>query len=424
MDERLQSANIPHGEKHDVTISSETEVTSLVVGPCGSWNPSYLTGCRDLDERVFLGPAGGLSGGVVGISADGDIGLVIIVRHLHAQAAATVRLVTTHPVAHVVRLLKGVLAVGDVADKAMHSRLLRRVLISRIYAPDDLWTVLEEIESAVPFRRLWSATMADGGSRNDGSSDNVPDGKALPVNTGLPLVVITEIDHHFKWMRLQGPRGLRLHELYGQLMRRLRALASEKPASGSARPLILILNSTVVQKPWVEPASVLTGEAAGGTAEEDHGGDGDGIQNTSVSIEADENYEIAVSLLRQRKLQPLNETSDEKSNIVRRCYREISKTQKIVPRYKSFMDYMCNLHVCFTRAPPDVDGLWEWECSSSRDTGQDSALGQALWVVTVEHDEAEIFKSDNERFGLVQFSHGALQDVFPASKWMPIAGGC
>lgn len=72
---------LPADGQHDTeaadTALPQTEVMPPLPGSAGWQHSSYLTGCRDLDERVFLGPGGGLSGGVVGISADGDTGLLV-----------------------------------------------------------------------------------------------------------------------------------------------------------------------------------------------------------------------------------------------------------------------------------------------------------------------------------------------------------
>ncbi len=242
------------------------------------------------------------------------------VHRLRQDAAATARLVTTLPVAHVVRLLKGVLKGvlgrtnkgagpaegGDstlASASSLKASILRRVLISRIYGPDDLLAVLDELEATMPFEKLHSAYECvqerDASSAEGHGKDNV-DGGGVASSASPSVVIFTEIDHHFKWMRVQGHDG-HLYELYGQMMRRLRALAAV-PLTGEAaptgaldRPLVLVLNSTMTRRQDTEPDAAITGD--GGIPA---GIDDQTMSPPGVAIDGqDLNYRLALAALQQ-----------------------------------------------------------------------------------------------------------------------------
>ena len=366
----------------------------------------YTSGCSELDERI-LGNCvtGGLSGGVVGISADGDVGisvaLQVVVSHLRRDTTATARLVTTLPMEHAVRLLKGVLkgvfksrpgAHGRGKDKDAKASILGRVLISRIYAHDDLQAVLGELEAGIPFQRLWSATSS--GQEQDTQVQDAADGadaSSLPASPSI--VVFTELDHHFKWMRLQGQGG-RVYELYGQLMRRLRALAAAPPSSvpgrSSSRPLIFLLNSTLTRVPGQKP----------------EGGFGAYDYETRDTIpppvsNQDATYQLALTALQQGR-------HIGRPGAFRLCCDELARAQCIEPRYRYLMNYYCSLHICLARLPPDLIDLW----AGSEGGSVHSASGESsLWVGNVETDENELGYRMTDRFGVVHYLQGFVQDA-------------
>ncbi|KAL1887868.1 hypothetical protein Sste5346_009926 [Sporothrix stenoceras] len=372
----------------------------------------YASGCPELDGRVFGGRlGGGLTGGLVGLSSEGDVGIVIslqvAVQHLHENTTATTRLITTLPVAHVIRLLKGVLkgtqrasttTVSDGPEKRKLSHeakafILGRILISRVYGHEDLQAVLNELEAGVPFQRLWSTVnrQQDGGQRPEGAANNAAQAKPPSI------VILTEMDHHFKWMRLQSNGG-RLYELYGQLMRRLRALAATRsnPLTPDAtqRPLVFVLNSTITKRPEEGPA-VST------AAEEGTFGGPDEGQATVLpqTIDQDATYRLALTALQKGR-------HISRPDTFRLCCDELAKAQCIEPRYKTLLDYYCSLHVCFTRLPADLVDLWGGE-----EGGSSSPADSSLWVVTIESDEAEISQRAIGRTSVAYLSRGVVHDA-------------
>ncbi|EPE02748.1 hypothetical protein F503_08511 [Ophiostoma piceae UAMH 11346] len=373
----------------------------------------YRSGCSELDERI-LGNCvtGGLSGGVVGISSEGDVGisvaLQVAVSHLRRDTTATARLVTTLPMEHAVRLLKGVLkgvfksrpdTNGKGKDKDAKLSILGRVLISRIYAHDDLQAVLGELEAGVPFRRLWSATSS--GQEQDTQVRDATDGADGADASSRPaspsIVILTEVDHHFKWMRLQGQGG-RVHELYGQLMRRLRALAAAPPPSGpgrsssSSRPLIFLLNSTLVRVPGQKP------EAGFGVY------DYETRDTVLPASNQDATYQLALAALQQGR-------HIGRPGAFRLCCDELARAQCTEPRYRYLMNYYCRLHICLTRLPPDLVDLW----AGSEGGSVHNASGESsLWVGNVETDENELGYRMADRFGVVHYLQGFVQDASSA----------
>ncbi|OAA61630.1 hypothetical protein SPI_04489 [Niveomyces insectorum RCEF 264] len=388
---------------------------------------AYTSGCSDLDARVF---GGGLRGGVVGLSAAGNVGLVlalqVAVRHLSRDTAATVRVVTTHPLATVLRLLRRVVKAAPASDDEGRAGghlppkidILRRVLVSRIYGTDDLRAVLDELEGTVPFRRLWSetttTTTTTAASTNE--VDPSPAPSAVVASTTPRIVVMTEMDHHFKWMRLQG-QGVRLHELYGPLLRRLRAwtataaaaAATATGATGATQtaPLVLVLNSTGARyRPLGGPTV--------GEAEEGPGGDdNNNNNNNNNNINDDAGYRLALSVLQAPPPQ------QHPQHIRREAFRvgcqAVARAQGLEPRYKGLMDYLCGLHVCFTPLPPDAAQLWRGMVDDADATAaanaEDARSSGAFWAVTVESDENEISSAIYDRVGVVYLADGTLHDA-------------
>lgn len=346
------------------------------------------------------------------------------VQHLHHNNSATTRLITTLPVAHVIRLLKGVLkgtltasadgnsistSDGSVPEKRKLSHeakasILGRILISRVYGHEDLQAVLGELEAGMPFQRLWSTVnrQEQGVQRQmtGGPDKTGQEGSAnAAANTKPPsIVILTEMDHHFKWMRLQSNGG-RLYELYGQLMRRLRALAATRsgsltPDTAPHQPLVFVLNSTITKRPEEGPS--IAAAADDGT----FGGlDERRATAPPQTIDQDATYRLALTALQQgRHL--------GRPDVFRLCCDELAKTQCIEPRYKTLLDYYCSLHVCFIRLPVDLVDLW-----GRQEGGSTCPADSSLWVATVESDEAEISQRAVDRTSVAYLYRGIVHDA-------------
>lgn len=339
------------------------------------------------------------------------------VQHLHRNSTATTRLITTLPVAHVVRLLKGVLKgtlrsstgssennEGDDNRQEKHklsseskASILSRILISRVYEHEDLQAVLNELEAGLPFQRLWSTVnrQQEGDREHESGA-----GRAGQENTGTgppsqqppSIVILTEMDHHFKWMRLQSNGG-RLYELYGQLMRRLKALAaiqsSARPPGSTNRPLVFVLNSTLVKR---------SGEGPARTAAVEDMEDGHGTAPPQT-IDQDATYRLALAALQQGR-------HVGRPAVFRLCCDELAQAQCIEPRYKTLLDYYCSLHVCLTRLPVELVDLW-----GGQQGGSTGPADSSLWVATVEGDELEISQKSTNRTSVAYLSHGVVQDA-------------
>lgn len=369
-------------------VMDEVEAKTLCLAPS-----RYTSGCSELDERV-LGNcvSGGLAGGVVGVSSEGDVGLSVAlqvaVNHLRRDATATARLVTTLSMEHAVRLLKGVVKgvfKTEKGSKELKTSILGRVLISRIYAQSDLEAVLTELEAGVPFERLWSAAAS--GQQESVSVKH----KAEPTPS---IIILTEVDHHFKWMRLQGQGG-RIHELYGQLMRRLRCLAAGQLSSGTAgkdnQKLIFLLNNTLTKVPGQKPD--------GGLGVYDYETRETVPQAQTLNQNA--KYELALQYLQQRR-------HAGRPEAFRLCFDELARAQCIEPRYRYLMNYYCSLHICLTRLPAELVDLWGGsEGGSAQNIGAESSL----WVGNVETDESELGCRMADRFGVVHYHQGSVQDA-------------
>lgn len=287
-------------------------------------------------------------------------------------------------------------------SSASKASILNRVLISRVYGHEDLQAVLNELEAGVPFQRLWSTvsrqqesdqrqTPAAGKAGDEGAASG-------PVWTGPPsIVILTEMDHHFKWMRLQSNGG-RLYELYGQLMRRLRALAAARsstlPLDATHRPLVFVLNNTLTRRP--EEGSSVAAAADDGTV-----GGADERQETAPpqTINQDATYGLALTALQQGR-------HIGRPAVFRLCCDELARAQCIEPRYKTLLDYYCSLHVCFTRLPVDLVDLW-----GGKEGGSTSPADSSLWVATVESDETEVSQRATDRTGIAYLSRGIVQDA-------------
>ncbi|CAK7272603.1 hypothetical protein SEPCBS119000_005213 [Sporothrix epigloea] len=381
----------------------------------------YASGCRELDCRVFGGCLyEGLGGGLVGLSAEGDVGLMlslqVAVHRLHQNATATARLITTVPVEQVVRLLKGILrshiwsATDDQgvnvtkAEKiklppSTRASILGRVLLSRVYGHDDLQAVLGELEECAPFQRLWSTDNSLPKTRSPQAKEGGETGDNGITSSSPPeIVIFTEIDHHFKWMRLQSNGG-RLYELYGQLMRRLRALTTVSTDSGAhnRRRLIFVLTGTLMRRP---AGSFSTASLATSASSSYLDGASDRQQAVQKEVaDPDAVYRLALATL-QRGLH------SSRPDVLRLCCDELRKAQCIEPRYKVLMDYYCSLHICLTRLPGSLVDMWAGEEGSS--TGP---ADSALWVATVESDEAEVSHRAGDRVGVIYQSHGTVRDA-------------
>ncbi|CAK7235150.1 hypothetical protein SEUCBS140593_009185 [Sporothrix eucalyptigena] len=382
----------------------------------------YTSGCPELDDRILGGRRSrGLNGGLVGLSAEGDVGIVIslqvAVRHLHQDTTATARLITTLPVAHVVRLLKGVLkrtpqtATKDGPEDAgaetsklsssSKASILCRVLVSRIYGHDDLQAVLHELEEDVPLQRLWSTVRRQKEDEmrqtkktqqtTEGSGPNDP-APSVPSK----IIILTEMDHHFKWVRLQNNGG-RLYELYGQLMRRLRALSAIRTSSDTSnRPLIFVLSNTLSRRPY----DVATGVTAAAAVDGPPGTMDDRHQPVpSLTIDHDTTYRLALAVLQRGR-------HIGRPDVFRLCCDELAKAQCIEPRYKALLDYYCSLHVCLTRLPAGLVDMW-----GGNDGGSTSPTDSSLWVATVESNEAEMSQRAADRVGVVYLSRGIVQNA-------------
>ena len=321
-----------------------------------------------------------------------------------------------------VRLLKGVLK-GHVtststADGAEDTRsekaklpysarasILGRVLISRVYGHDDLQAVLGELEEGVPFQRLWST----GGRQKkdnhlpmaDNQGQNTEDANASS-NATPDVVIFTEMDHHFKWLRLQSNGG-RLYELYGQLMRRLRALASVGTGtnvSGSQRWLIFVLNSTLARRPAAgTPSLGIAVAAAADDCALDGGDDRQHTQAPPQAADQDAAFRLVLAVLQQG-------LHSGRADVFRLCCNELAKVQCIEPQYKTLLDYYCSLHICLTRLPVDLVDLW-----GGYEGGSMGPPDSSLWVATVESDEAEISQHVADRAGVVYQTRGIVQNA-------------
>ncbi|CAK7234445.1 hypothetical protein SBRCBS47491_008950 [Sporothrix bragantina] len=288
---------------------------------------------------------------------------------------------------------------GAKLSSSARASILGRVMISRIYGHDDLQAVLGELEEGVPFQRLWST----GGRPVENHAPLVNKGQqteeAGSTTTAPPdIVIFTEIDYHFKWMRLQSNGG-RLYELYGQLMRCLRALASistDSDASDRHR-LIFVLNSTLTRRPETgSSAATAVGAADDGIfdgADERH-------QPAPVQVvDQDAAYRLALAAL-QRGLH------SGRSDVFRLCCDQLAKAQRIEPRYKTLLDYYCSLHICLTRLPADLVDMW-----GSSEGGSMGPADSSLWVAAVESDETEVGQRAGDRVGIIYQSRGIVQDA-------------
>ncbi|CAK7267559.1 hypothetical protein SEPCBS57363_002648 [Sporothrix epigloea] len=305
-------------------------------------------------------------------------------------------------------LYEGLGGINDAkAEKARllssaRASILSRVLLSRVYGHDDLQAILSELEEDVPFQRLWST---DNPFRNTESAQANEGGEAgeSSNNSCAPpeIIIFTEIDHHFKWMRLQNNGG-RVYELYGQLMRRLRALATASSDSGAhlRRRLIFVLNGTLMRRPEASSTSKI-GVAATLTDENTVDGARKRQQPARTQIaEEDAVYRLALAAL-QRGLH------SDRPAVFRMCCDELGKAQCIEPRYKTLLDYYCSLHICLTRLPASLVSLWE-----GVEGGSTNPADSALWVATVESDEYEDSRQAEDRIGIVNQTCGTVQDVF------------
>lgn len=340
------------------------------------------------------------------------------VRHLHQNATATARLVTTLPVAHVVRLLRGIVkgCIKSSTDKqglhdakaekaellsSARAAILSRVLLSRVYGHDDLQAVLSELDEDVPFQRLWSTDNPTKNTESAQANEEEKVGESSNNKCAPPeIIIFTEIDHHFKWMRLQNNGG-RFYELYGQLMRRLRALAtvSSDSSAHSRRRLIFVLSSTLMPRPQAGSTSRM-GLAATLTNENTVDGASKRQQPSPTQIaEEDAVYRLALAAL-QRGLH------SGRPAVFRICCNELGKAQCIEPRYKTLLDYYCSLHICLTRLPASLVSLWE-----GVEGGSSNPADSALWVATVESDEYAISHQAEDRTGAIHQYRGILQDV-------------
>lgn len=336
------------------------------------------------------------------------------VQHLHQNVAATTRLITTLPVAHVIRLLKGILkgtltasADGNAPEKRKLSHeakasILGRILISRVYGHEDLQAVLGELEAGMPFQRLWSTVNRQEQGAQGQMSEADQTGQVDSTGATTPakpprIVILTEMDHHFKWMRLQSNGG-RLYELYGQLMRRLRALAAARPSlptnDTAYRPLVFVLNSTITKRPEEGPSIAAAADV--GTF-----GGPDERQTTVLAhtIDQDTTYRPALTALQKGR-------HIGRPDVFRLCCDELARAQCIEPRYKTLLDYYCSLHVCFTRLPIDLVDLW-----GGQEGGSTSPADSPLCVATVESDEAEISQRAVDRISVAYLTRGIVHDA-------------
>jgi hypothetical protein len=322
-------------------------------------------------------------------------------------------------VAQVIRILKGVVkgtlrvrtsdnsnTTGDdggpekrkLSSEAKAS-ILSRILISRVYGHEDLQAVLNELEAGVPFQRLWSTInrQQEGGQRQTAGTAKAEDRPTVPTQSRSPSIVIfTEMDHHFKWMRLQNNGG-RLYELYGQLMRRLRALAPRScslPLDTTHRPLVFVLNSTTTRRPEDGPSIATAADDGtfGGANERQEA-------PRPQTVDQDTTYRLALTALQKGR-------HFDRPAVFRLCCDELARAQCIEPRYKALLDYYCSLHVCFTRLPVDLVDLW-----GGQEGGSTSPADSSLWVATVESDEAEISQRATDRIGAAYLSRGIVQDA-------------
>ncbi|ERS99510.1 hypothetical protein HMPREF1624_04712 [Sporothrix schenckii ATCC 58251] len=437
VDQRSEEARVAHGEHslvhHDLDYQLQPEARNsgdaAATAAAATASEYYTSGCAQLDSRIFGGGIdGGLTGGLVGLSAEGDVGIVIslqvAVKHLYQNTSATARLITTLPVAHVIRLLKGVLK-GTLAvtsnngtnatshddpgpeqrrlASASKASILGRILISRVYGREDLEAVLNELEAGMPFQRLWSTVnrqQEEGGLGQRIVADKAgQESHPIPAEQTAPpsIIIFTEMDHHFKWMRLQSNGG-RLYELYGQLMRRLRALAAAQARTFSSdatnQRLIFVLNSTITWRPEEGRSKTIT--ADDGTV-----GGANKRQEASQpqTLDPDATYGLALAALQQRR-------HIDRPDVFRLCCNELARAQCIEPRYKTLLDYYCSLHICLTRLPVDLVDLW-----GGRQGGSTSPADSSLWVATVESDENEISQRATGRTTVAYLSSGIVQDA-------------